>query len=53
MDDKQDKGNKLNQDLLYENKANSNKIYNYFYSLLNYKKYTKCENKNNKNKKYY
>jgi hypothetical protein len=40
MDDKQDKGNKLNQDLLYENKANSNKIYNYFYSLLNYKKDT-------------
>ena len=33
-----DKGNKFRQDLLYDNKASSNKIYNYFYALLNNKK---------------
>ena len=34
MYDKKDKGNKYNQDLFSENKTHSNKIYNYFYSLL-------------------
>ena len=34
MDDKKDRGNKFNQDFLFENKTNSNKIYNYFYALL-------------------
>ena len=38
MDDKKDKGNKYSQDLFSENKINSNKIYNYFYSLLSDKK---------------
>ena len=38
MDDKKDKGNKFSQDLLSDNRINSNKIYNYFYALLNDKK---------------
>ena len=39
MDDKKDKGNKFNQDIIYENRTNSkSKIYNYFYSLLSDKK---------------
>ena len=38
MDDKKDKGNKFRQDLLSDNRINSNKIYNYFYALLNDKK---------------
>ena len=33
-----DKGNKFRQYLFYDNKASSNKIYNYFYALLNNKK---------------
>ena len=38
MDDKKDKTNIYNQDLIFENRSFSNKIYNYFYFMLNGKK---------------
>ena len=38
MDDKKDKTNTYNQDLIFENRSFSNKIYNYFYFMLNGKK---------------
>ena len=34
MEDKIDRPNKYNEDLLCENRTNSNKIYNYLYVLL-------------------
>ena len=40
MDDKQDKINMLNQDLILENSSISNKIYNYFYNIVRTKKET-------------
>ena len=40
MDDKQDKINVLNQDLILENSSISNKIYNYFYNIVRTKKET-------------
>ena len=38
MDDKKDKANMYNQDILSENQSISNKIYNYFYTMLKDKK---------------
>ena len=38
MDDKKDKSNIYNQDILSENQSISNKIYNYFYTMLKDKK---------------
>ena len=40
MDDKQDKINMINQDLILENSSISNKIYNYFYNIVRTKKET-------------
>ena len=40
MDDKQDKINMLNQDLILENSSISNKIYNYFYNIVRTKNET-------------
>ena len=40
MNDKQDKINMLNQDLILENSSISNKIYNYFYNIVRTKKET-------------
>ena len=40
MDDKKDKINMLNQDLILENSSISNKIYNYFYNIVRTKKET-------------
>ena len=38
MDDKKEKTNTFNQDLIFENITISNRIYNYFYFMLNNKK---------------
>lgn len=38
MDDKKDKANIYNQDMIFERQSFSNKVYNYFYTMLKEKK---------------